>query len=213
MIFNMLKSITKNFHFLNKLEKEVLSAGLTVLDLGCGKESPIKYFSNKLNHSLGVDNYKPYIELSRAQNIHTDYLLSNVLYACKKFSDNSFACVIALDLIEHLNKSEGLKLIKEMERIAKKKVIIYTPNGFLKQCIFDNNKDQHHLSGWKVKEMKNFGYKVFGMSGLKFLRKEGGKIKWRPRFFWQKLSSFSQLFTYFFPTASFQILCIKNIRK
>ncbi len=211
MKYSLLKKTTKKFHFLDKLEEETLLAGSKALDLGCGKQSPIKFFSNKLKYSLGVDNYEQYIALSKSQNIHTDYIISDVLEACEKIKTNSFDCVLALDLIEHLSRNDGLKLIKEMERVAKHKLIIYTPNGYLAQGILDDNRHQHHLSGWKVGEMKKLGFKVFGMSGLKFLRKEEGKIKWRPIFFWQKISSFTQLFVYFFPQLSFQILCIKDI--
>ncbi|MFH1523134.1 MAG: methyltransferase domain-containing protein [Patescibacteria group bacterium] len=206
-------SFFDNFHFHKKLEKEVFNNCITLLDLGCGKKSPIELFSKKIEYSLGVDGFEPYINESKKAKIHSEYMLSNVLGACEKFSNNSFDCVMALDLIEHLSKSDGEKLIKAMERIARKIVVIYTPNGYLKQEKFDENIGQFHLSGWKVEEMKNIGYKVFGMSGLKIFRKEEGEIKWQPKFFWGKVASVSEFIAFYFPKTSFQILCIKNVSK
>jgi len=74
----------------------------------------------------------------------------------RNFKENSFDCVLASDVIEHFSKEEGYKLIEMMEKIARRKVIIYTPNGFLKQGEYDNNPWQVHKSGWNVKEMKKF---------------------------------------------------------
>ena len=213
---NLLKKINDyfdNFSYQFKLKKEILDSCKTVLDLGCGEQSPIKLFSDRLEYSLGVDNFIPYVECSKNSRIHSDYWLSNVFDACRKIKDKSFDCVLALDLIEHLSKTDGLKLIKEAERIAKKRVIIFTPNGFLKQEIFDDNAGQVHLSGYSVKEMRDMGYSIFGISGLKFLRKERGAIKFWPAVVWRNVASFTQLIAYYFPEIAFQILCIKNIEQ
>ncbi|MFA5050714.1 MAG: methyltransferase domain-containing protein [Patescibacteria group bacterium] len=211
--FKKISDYLCNFRYHLKLQKEILSSCKTVLDLGCGQDSPIKSFSDRLEYSLGIDSFIPYIEQSKKQKIHSDYLISNVFDACQKIKDKSFDCVLALDLIEHLNKTDGLKLIKEMERIAKKKVIIFTPNGFLKQEIFDGNVWQTHLSGYSVKEMRNMGYKIFGISGLKLLRKEKGDIKFWPAAIWRKIASLTQIIVYYFPEIAFQILCVKNINE
>ena len=61
--------------------------------------------------------------------------------------NNSNACV-ALDVIEHLVKPDGIKLMRDMETIAAKKVIFFTPCGFLPQHHTTNDDLQEHLSGW-----------------------------------------------------------------
>ena len=52
-----------------------------------------------------------------------------------EFSDRSFDAVIALELLEHLNKEEGYELIHNMERWARSKVIVSTPNGFCRMDV------------------------------------------------------------------------------
>jgi len=97
-----------------------------------------------------------------------------------------------------------------MEKIAKKKIILFTPNGFLYQGKYDNNDYQIHKSGWSLNEMKKMGYKVFGMSGYKGFRSEHAKIKYKPNFLWKIISDFSQIFVKNNPKYSFQLLGIKE---
>jgi hypothetical protein len=132
----------------------------------------------------------------------------------RKISPGSYDCVLASDLIEHLTKKEGLRLIKLMEKIAKKKVIIFTPNGFLPQGRLYNNPWQLHKSGWNIKEMRNMGYNVIGINGLKSLRKpftqKNGSYRFKPKFFWMIVSAMTQFFTRNHPKYAFHILCTKK---
>jgi hypothetical protein len=64
----------------------------------------------------------------------------------------------AADLIEHLGKEDGFRLLEHMELIARKVVVIVTPNGFIAQHLTDGNPLQIHRSGWTAHEMKALGY-------------------------------------------------------
>jgi len=200
-------NIFKNYE--KELEKLTLDCK-SLLDVGCGNNSPIKHFSNKL-YTVGVDAYIPSIEKSKNQGIHNDYLNIDVMDIGKKIHPKSFDCVLASDLIEHLTKENGLKLIKMMEEIATKKVIIFTPNGFLPQGEYDNNPWQIHHSGWDVEEMQDLGYKIIGINGWKSLRGEYAIIKFKPIFLWTLLSDITQLYVRNKPKYAFQILCVKEL--
>lgn len=181
----------------------------TVLDVGCGYPSPIKNFSGRF-WSVGVDLFLPSLQKSGADHIHNEYLLGNILDIDKFFQPDSFDCVLASDVIEHLPKEQGLQLMQKMEAIAKRKVIIFTPNGFLPQSSYDGNKWQEHKSGWEVKEMQKHGYEIIGISGWKSLRGEYATVKFRPKFIWQIFSDLTQLYTKSHPNKAFQLLCIKH---
>ncbi|MBI3037327.1 class I SAM-dependent methyltransferase [Candidatus Woesearchaeota archaeon] len=223
-----------------ELEKAVGSCK-TLLDIGCGENSPIKQFSHRpasakqiglspIAHSahrgiepmrrgseaasiysVGVDASLPSIQKSKKESIHNRYFRANVMNIGERFKPDSFDCVLASDLIEHLTKTEGLKLLGMMEKIASVKVIVFTPNGFLPQQGYDNNPFQLHKSGWTVDEMKKLGYHVIGINGWKPLRGEQASIKLRPKLFWQIISDLTQLLTRNRPEKAFQILCVKSV--
>ncbi|MBI2143982.1 methyltransferase domain-containing protein [Candidatus Woesearchaeota archaeon] len=181
----------------------------TLLDIGCGENSPVRHFSQK-PYSTGVDAFGPSIKKSKAEGIHDRYCRMNILEIGKRFKPSSFDCVLASDVIEHLPKTEGLRLLRMMEKIAAKKAIVFTPNGFLPQGEFGNNPWQKHKSGWTAEEMKSMGYSITGINGWKPLRGAYAMIKLRPRLFWSLVSDLTQLFTRSHPKQAFQILCVKE---
>lgn len=182
----------------------------SLLDLGCGVDSQIKFFNQNL-FSIGVDIDQKVMSKSQIKKIHNQYFQMNVLEAAQKFGPKSFDCVWAIDLIEHLNKEDGYRLIKDMEMVAKKRIVIFTPNGFLAQDDYDGNPWQIHKSGWFAEEFLRLGYKVQGINGLKYLRTSLARIRFRPNFFWLFLSHLSQFYTKKNPNLAFQLLCIKNL--
>ncbi len=211
---NFLKELylQTNFKIFPNLRTELENAILpckTLLDLGCGANSPIKYFSDNFN-SVGVDLYEKSIEESRSKKIHNEYLQMDVLKIEEKFKANSFDCVVALDLIEHLTKEEGIKLISAMEKISKSKILIFTPNGFTSQGEFDVNPWNIHKSGWTIDEMKQRGYKVIGMNGLKYLKGEYAAPRYKPKILWYIISEITQIFVRNHPERANQILCVKK---
>ena len=185
----------------------------TLLDVGCGTNSPIQYFSHRL-HATGIDLSENAIEASRKKGIHKEYLLVNALELDAVFQPKSFDCVIATDLIEHLEKPDGYRLLDSLERIARKKVIIYTPNGFLKQVPEEvaKNKYQEHRSGWTPEEFVSRGYGVVGIHGLRSLRGETVNLRFKPWFFWQIISILSRPYVLHRPQKALEILCTKNIQ-
>jgi hypothetical protein len=145
------------------------------------------------------------------KGIHGKYFLMDVRYIDGTFSPKSFDCVVALRLIEHLEKDDGIRLIEMMETIARKKVIIYTPNGFLARKESEGNVWMAHKSGWTVEEMRKRGYTVIGMDGLKRLRGDRGTFRYSPEMFWSLISRLTQLFVRNRPENAFAILCAKNL--
>ena len=43
----------------------------------------------------------------RKKNIYTDTMLMDVKDIARNYTDNAFECVVAFDLIEHLDKENG----------------------------------------------------------------------------------------------------------
>lgn len=179
----------------------------TLLDVGCGPNSPMRIFSRKI-YMIGIDAHRPSVIKSKQLYIHDEYLIMPFL-GLKSIKNSSFDCVVALEVIEHLEKDAGLILLDNIERIAKKKIILSTPNGFLPQTAYSNNPLQVHKSGWTPEELRQRGYKIIGLNGLKYLRGERASIKFKPKLLWYFISILSQIFVRNYPAYGFQLFCVK----
>jgi len=196
--------------YYSELKREVEDCN-TLLDVGCGSDSPIRYLRKRCKSAVGVDGHLDSIIKSQLQGIHDEYCQINILDIDQRFPEKSFDCVLASDVIEHLPKEQGLELIEKMEKISRDRVIIFTPNGFLSQSAHSGNPYQEHLSGWEVGEMRQLGYDVIGINGWKPLKGELCVPRFHPRFFWQIISYLTQFLVRNRPEHAFQILCIKHL--
>ena len=182
----------------------------SVLDVGCGSDSPLGKIKLSL-YKEGVDIFEPAILESKKKGLHNKYKIIDILDIDKVYPEKSFDAVVAFEVIEHLEKQKAIELIKKMESIAKKRVLISTPNGFLPQEILKNNPYEVHKSGWYESELKSMGYKCYGIRGLKFIRGKGSKIKYKPWIFWGIVATISELLVFFYPKTSFGIFAVKDL--
>lgn len=183
----------------------------TLLDVGCGADSPVRFFSGRLSRAVGVDLDEASLETARAERIFTEAVRGSALEIAARFAPKSFDAVVALDVIEHLPKEDGPRLLEQMEAIARRVVVVFTPNGFLPQGPIGGNELQRHVSGWTVGEMRERGFEVLGMSGWKPLRGEEALPAWRPRFLWERIARWTEPFVLARPESAFQLLCIKRL--
>ena len=199
----------QNLFFFAILQKEI-GDSKNVLDVGCGNNSPIGHLK-KTFYSEGVDIYPKCVRVSRKNNYHDSYRLGDVRKLSDFYKYKSFDTLVAIDVIEHLTKQESLKMISQMEKIARKKVILMTPRGYIDQGAYDGNPYQVHHSGWTKKELQDLGYKVYGLRGLKYLRDDAATIRFSPWIFWGFLSFISEVLLYPFPELSFQLFAVKSV--
>lgn len=191
----------------------------SVLDIGCGPSSPLKYCEN-IKYSVGVEPYPSYLKEARRGKTHSEYIGERIEEL--DFEEKSFDAVILIEVIEHLPQEQALETLKRAEKWARKKVVVTTPNGFVPQGESDGNPLQRHLSGWGLKELESLGYRCQGLSGLKILRGEnqGGSmvegnltssIRFRPKIFWFAVATFSQAVVYYIPKLAFELFCVKDV--
>lgn len=210
--FSYLKECATNpsLFMLMKELRSALSGCDTVLDVGCGNISPMRFVNcRKL---VGVDGYAPSLEEARKNGTHDEYCLADVRKIGTLLGNRRFDACVALDVIEHLPKEDGWKMVEQMEQLSTGLVIIFTPNGFMPQRS-KNGDLQEHLSGWTADEMRAKGYKVYGMYGPKQFRGEYHMINRQPRILWL-LASFFRHYTGTLnqPEQAAAILCIKDKR-
>lgn len=185
-----------------------------VLDIGCGDGSLMtKVNPDKKYEVVGVDLYKPSLEKAKNSGVYKRVILKDLKKV--KFKSKSFDVVLASQVIEHLNKQDALYLIKKLEKIAKQRVILITPKGFVEFDPFeviDSNKLQEHKSEWEIKELKDMGYKVYGQGSGFIYRPSGLLYRYRKLKNIMVLVSFLlSPVTYFIPATSAYIIAVKEI--
>jgi glycosyltransferase involved in cell wall biosynthesis len=137
--------------------KEVVLPTEVVLDIGCGIR-PQDFFKPQM-HIL-CEPYEEYVQVLKERfRYSSGYLIlkstANAMLA--QLPDQSVDSVFLLDIIEHLDKADGLHLLQECERVARKQIVVFTPFGFMEQDYESGEQDawglkggswQKHRSGW-----------------------------------------------------------------
>jgi hypothetical protein len=182
----------------------------SALEPGCGVSMTMRYLGAP--NTVGFEGYQPSFDEARRLNTHDRLVQGDVRDLARCFQPRQFDACVALDLIEHLNKEEGIKLMQDMEKIARKKVLILTPSGFLPQRRAAADDLQQHLSGWEPAEMARYGYRVMGFLGPKGLRGEHHALNRKPAIVWGLVSLLGHfLWTRWRPEQAAAILSVKTI--
>lgn len=188
-----------------------------VLDLGAGT-NPQEHICNDLGiRQLLIDLHYPESDTKNIRRRKVDILdLSALKSAVLEFSgSNQVDCVVSIGNIEHLEKNIAILLLDEIENLAKKLVIFETPNGFVHQGPVDGNHYQIHRSGWLPREFRARGYKVYGTTGLKFLKKNADKGVYKFPIRGMRMLDviLSRIFfVKYFPVLSFNFIAYKVIK-
>ena len=140
-----------------KLEVHVRESD-SILDIGCGIRPLADLRFN--NPMLCVDIYPPYLDRIKRDKLT---LLWDARKPLDCFIDQSYDVVALFDIIEHLDKETAVSLIFQAQSIARRKVVVFTPDGFLPQDSdawkMGGDEFQKHRSGFKLNELQDLGFK------------------------------------------------------
>lgn len=195
----------------HKLDKRAKS----ILDLGCGKGEVMLFINrHKQFQTVGIDSFKPYVELCKKGSTHDMALIGDIRQI--PYRDKTFDIVMLLGVLEHLEREEGEALLRRMEAIARRQVILTTPIGTHVFGSFEGNAMMAHKTIWSIKDLKGFGLSIFGM-GLPHWGGDTGLS----RFLAPTLRGLVELplrwitglFVYFYPRFGGQVLCVKSITR
>ena len=136
---------------------ELIKPTDVVLDLCCGSCNFTKKY--KTRFSIGIDIHEPYLE----QRDGFMPLCQDVVNIDRMFLPNSFDVVLCMDGIEHMTEGAALHMLKSAELIAKRSVIIFTPNESTITSNDNYDPYQKHISCWPESYWIGRGYetKVF----------------------------------------------------
>jgi len=196
--------------------RRALAATLTdcrsVLDVGCGARSPLGAVGFS-GFSVGLDVSWPTLTAARAYGRHTALVRADAASVDRVFRPASVDAVVALDVIEHLERDRAVDLIGALERVARRRVVIFTPNGYVPQPPTPENPHQEHRSGFGADDMRALGYRVRGINGLGCLCGPFAESRWAPGALWRRVSDLTAPLVYRVPRLAFALLCVKDMAR
>ena len=145
---------------LNSVAAGLLRPADVCLDIGPGVR-PQRMLDCSV-HVL-VEPHRPYAEKLVVSYPDKVVYCSDGLKYFEGAIDKSTDTVFMLDVIEHLEKEDGQKLLAQALRVARKQVVIFTPLGFMPQHYTESvswegvnhSELQNHRSGWEPNEFAN----------------------------------------------------------
>ena len=130
-----------------------IKAGMTVLDVGCGVDTPLpRVLSSSLStvpkSYTGIDLNK--CPRKGALNAKwAEYHWETSVFHHVMSSSVSYDLVVCLEVIEHMTKKHGVELLKCLYDLVKPggTVLLSTP-------VFDGYKAANHIHEWGIKELQ-----------------------------------------------------------
>jgi SAM-dependent methyltransferase len=201
------------FTALNTLWRNLDRKSVNIADIGCGEGVPAGFIRRHRHvFMLGLDIFVPSLDRARKSSSHDQYVQADVRYL--PIAEKSFDTVISMEVLEHLDRQEGINFLRDLERIARRQVIITTPVGKHEQHTLDENPHQLHKHIWEPAELIKLGYKVRG-HGLRNLGGLSGLESSVPKLFrpvidvvWLSTGPI----TYFLPHLAGNMVALKKIQ-
>lgn len=193
----------------------------TILDIGCGDGTLMEILSQNRDWKVtGIDIYSNDVTKASSRSVYTKVYRGDLNKVVKQLirEKKKYDLVFCSQVIEHIKREKGEELLDLADKLAKKRIFMGTPRGFMQQpeMFLNDNPHQIHLSGWFEKDFIQRGYKIYGV-GLGLLWSKDGlvhryKNKYAyPLFF---ITSFlASPLVYFLPSLAAGILCTKDMKK
>lgn len=108
----------------------------------------------KIDAVEGFDKYITPFQIA----VYNEIFIKNVVTGMSHFRDKAYDLVLAIDILEHLDKQDGNLFIRELLRIGKS-VILATPAEFISQVVPENPLEDH-LSLWTREELLTHGFTI-----------------------------------------------------
>lgn len=192
----------------------------TILDLACGEGKLTEAISAGKNWEVtGVDIDSVSLDKAFLVKVYKRLICGDVETIAKRLikTGKKFDVVICLEILEHLTKEKGNRLLDLIEKLALKQIIVTTPRGYMEQIdeSLGHNSYQQHISGWYENEFIARGYIVRGL-GLKPVWSYDGFGRSKLRFVRVVARIVSYLLfplAYYFPFLGASLLAMKPVKK
>lgn len=119
-----------------------------------GRQRPREQWRVRID---GIEGYAGYLTPVHAwayQQMH----VGNALELLPRIATGQYELVIAIDILEHFETADGLVLLEQCRRIARRAALVSTPKDFHAQHV-PANPYEDHRSVWSAGQLHDAGYR------------------------------------------------------
>ena len=136
----------------------------SVLDLGCGvgRTGFLLWEEGIGTMRVGLELSPDYAERARGLGVYDRVDEADLSEGLTQFEDGAFDVVLCIDVLPQLEKAAGRKLVRECERVARRRVVMLVP--LRKQRRARAAPTESDRSTWTLADLHELGYetKPFG---------------------------------------------------
>jgi SAM-dependent methyltransferase len=120
---------------------------------------------------VGCDAFKPFLAKNKAYNPYDDLVLCEAHHL--PFQEKCADIVLCFEMIEHMDKAAGYNFLANLDSLARERLVLSTPNGYMEQHDTGDLEFEEHKSFWLSKDFEQAGFTV---------RKCGMGLNWEFKF-------------------------------
>lgn len=107
---------------------------------------------------------------------YTNLFIGEALEFLLTLEDKMYDLVLAIDILEHFDKEQGVVFLRECQRVCKDSVLISTPKEFVAQEV-PANPLENHQSHWVEEDFRFCGFDYFLPNPLSLIAIAKNKIE------------------------------------
>ncbi|WP_395704132.1 hypothetical protein [Aquabacterium sp.] len=104
----------------------------------------------------GIEGYGGYLTPVH-QWAYNEVRVGDALQLLPTIADGAYELVMAIDILEHFDKADGLRFLQQCRRIARRMALVSTPKDFVEQHV-EANPFEDHRSVWSREDLAAQGY-------------------------------------------------------
>jgi hypothetical protein len=145
----------------------------SVLDVGTGLMRSLEAMPCTIK--VGLEVHRPYLESRELADAVP--LNASALEIERLFVPGAVDLVTLIDVLEHFDQAEALEVLRQVEVVARRRIVLFTPRGVFPQGGHDSfglggEEFQRHRSAWEPGDLARLGYRVAVLEGFHDSRNE-----------------------------------------
>jgi hypothetical protein len=145
----------------------------SVLDVGTGVMRSLQ--AMPCSTKVGLEVHRPYLESREVGDAVP--INASALEIERLFVPDAFDLVTLIDVLEHFAQAEALEVLRQVDLVARRRIVLFTPRGEFPQEGHDSfglggEEFQRHRSVWEPGDLLRLGYRVAVLEGFHDPRNE-----------------------------------------